>query len=118
MSKRLELKSPFFNGVSFQVYGAPDGMELSDAILELSNIKGTWPVQHHTLPEHDVNWTGSEPSHSPPSGSKRDLEEGYPPHVMTQIDRLKADGITGSGIKIAIIDTGVNTCPRRCIAHY
>ncbi|EOA80850.1 uncharacterized protein SETTUDRAFT_63240, partial [Exserohilum turcica Et28A] len=29
-------------------------------------------------------------------------------HVMTQIGRLRADGITGSGIKIAIIDTGVD----------
>ena len=27
---------------------------------------------------------------------------------MTQIDRLKADGITGSGTKIAVIDTGVS----------
>lgn len=93
-------------------------MEVSDAIMKLSNIKGTWPVQHHTLPEHDVKWTGSEPSHSPLSGSKRDMEEDYPPHVMTQIDKLKADGITGSGIKIAIIDTGVKTYLRRRLAHY
>ncbi|KAM3454105.1 hypothetical protein NHJ6243_008967 [Beauveria neobassiana] len=29
-------------------------------------------------------------------------------HVMTQVDKLHAAGFTGSGIKIAIIDTGVN----------
>lgn len=32
----------------------------------------------------------------------------FTPHVMTQVDMLRADGITGKGVKIAVIDTGVS----------
>lgn len=31
----------------------------------------------------------------------------YPPHAMMQVDKLRSKGITGKGIKIAMIDTGV-----------
>jgi subtilisin family serine protease len=33
---------------------------------------------------------------------------GNGPHVMTQVDRLHAKGITGKGVKIAVIDSGVS----------
>lgn len=109
ISKRLELESRFFHGLSFQVNYVPDGMKASEAIVKLMGVKSVWPVQHHTLPDYDTKWTGTKPSSLHPSGSKRDITRQYPPHVMTQIGRLRADGITGSGIKIAIIDTGVGT---------
>lgn len=32
----------------------------------------------------------------------------YPPYVMAQIDKLHDQGITGKGIKIALIGTGVS----------
>lgn len=32
----------------------------------------------------------------------------YSPHVMTQVDRLHREGYTGKGIKIAILDTGID----------
>lgn len=48
--------------------------------------------------------------------SKRDDDNGanayanntFSPHVMVQADKLHAKGITGKGIKIAVIDTGVS----------
>ncbi|KAG6089177.1 hypothetical protein E4U30_008419 [Claviceps sp. LM220 group G6] len=30
------------------------------------------------------------------------------PHIMTQVDKLRAKGITGKGVKIAVIDTGID----------
>jgi hypothetical protein len=36
--------------------------------------------------------------------------DGYATHVMTQVDRVHAKGITGAGIRIAVIDSGVRTC--------
>ncbi|EUC27525.1 hypothetical protein COCCADRAFT_41775 [Bipolaris zeicola 26-R-13] len=76
--------------------------------MKLPGVKNMWPVQHHTLPDYDTKWVGTEPSKLNSSLFKRDVIGNYPPHVMTQIDRLRADGITGSGIKIAVIDTGVD----------
>ncbi|GJN68090.1 hypothetical protein PLICBS_002133 [Purpureocillium lilacinum] len=32
----------------------------------------------------------------------------FSPHVMTQVDKLHAKGITGKGVKVAILDTGVD----------
>lgn len=37
-----------------------------------------------------------------------DTSASYPPYVMAQIDKLHAQGITGKGIKIALIGTGVS----------
>lgn len=34
--------------------------------------------------------------------------DGYAPHVMTQVDRLHKKGVYGKGIKIAVLDTGVD----------
>ena len=34
--------------------------------------------------------------------------DSFTPHVMTQVDKLKAENITGKGIKVGIVDTGVD----------
>ncbi|KAG6061713.1 hypothetical protein E4U17_000053 [Claviceps sp. LM77 group G4] len=35
-------------------------------------------------------------------------KDTFAPHVMTQVDRLRAKGITGKGVKIAVIDSGID----------
>ncbi|KAI8803811.1 peptidase S8/S53 domain-containing protein [Cladochytrium replicatum] len=42
------------------------------------------------------------------TGSKSTAPSDYSPHVMTQVDRLRAEGYAGKGIRISIIDTGVD----------
>lgn len=32
----------------------------------------------------------------------------FSPHVMTQVDRLRSQGVVGEGIKVAVVDTGVS----------
>jgi subtilisin family serine protease len=32
----------------------------------------------------------------------------YPPHALTGVDKLQAEGLNGTGIKIGIIDSGVD----------
>lgn len=32
----------------------------------------------------------------------------YAPHVLTQVDRLNAKGYKGQGLKIAVVDTGID----------
>jgi subtilisin family serine protease len=36
------------------------------------------------------------------------LKNTFSPHVMTGVDKLHAEGLNGNGIKIAVIDTGVD----------
>lgn len=31
----------------------------------------------------------------------------FSPHAMTQVDRLRNQGVVGKGIKVAVVDTGV-----------
>ncbi|KEP44972.1 minor extracellular protease vpr protein, partial [Rhizoctonia solani 123E] len=56
--------------------------------------------------------------HSPPKLSSRQVIEGiagttvpkdmFSPHVMTGVDKLHAEGYFGKGVKIGIIDTGID----------
>ncbi len=35
-------------------------------------------------------------------------KDQFPPHVMTGVDKLHAEGYTGAGVSIAVIDSGVD----------
>lgn len=71
-----------------------------------------WPVTVIPRPNDEVVWTGTpkDPEHA--DMRKRQEAEGkdvFSTHVQTQIDLLREEGITGKGIKIAVIDTGVSS---------
>ncbi|KAJ6260039.1 Cucumisin [Drechslerella dactyloides] len=34
--------------------------------------------------------------------------DAYPPHLQGNVNKLRAEGLTGSGIKIAVVDTGID----------
>jgi len=43
------------------------------------------------------------------SNAKRDaFEDVYSTHVMTQVDLLKKKGFTGKGIRVGVVDTGID----------
>lgn len=53
--------------------------------------------------------------HTPPAQSHREQREVYPyvnssvnPHAMTGVDKLHEAGILGKGVKIAILDSGID----------
>ena len=72
-------------------------------------MKQVWPIEVVYLPSDERVWAG-DPSHK--TGNllitrNNGTDAPYPPHVMVQVDKLKAEGITGKGVKIAVIDSGV-----------
>ncbi|KAH8773461.1 subtilase [Diaporthe sp. PMI_573] len=105
VSQRVNLQSKVFRGVSFQVDG-PD-KEAANRIAALPQVKQLWPVPLIRVPELDVSWTGTD---NPPSRYKRQANstDSWPPHVLTQVDKLRAKGFTGEGFRIGIVDTGID----------
>lgn len=77
------------------------------SIASTATVKNVWPVREHARPNATVHSSGKP--------GPRDLEkrqdngsDTFGPHVMTQVDKLRAEGYTGKGVKIALIDTGVS----------
>lgn len=73
-------------------------------------VKNVWPNRLIPRPDDNVIWTAPSGSGSLASRQaiKRAIQnDTFTPHVMTQVDKLHAKGLTGKDVKIAIIDTGV-----------
>ncbi|KAF9872418.1 subtilase [Colletotrichum karsti] len=105
VSQRLSLNSKIFKGVSISVENANN--DTATKIAGLPQVKQLWPVPLISVPKLDITWTGKDKT---PSKYKRQTNstDAWPPHVMTQVDRLRAKGFTGLGLKIGIVDTGID----------
>ncbi|KAG8937484.1 hypothetical protein FRC00_005016, partial [Tulasnella sp. 408] len=96
-SLRTEYNTPgIFVGATINLESDRDLNILAD-IPHVANI---WPVYLHS---------------TPPLTESRDLVletayafDTFAPHVMTGVDKLHAEGFLGEGIKIAILDSGVD----------
>lgn len=90
-----------------------DPLSTSNKIASVPSVKQVWPVQRYKRPANTtISSISSDSSHlSDASDLLRRATSGkdsYAPHVAVQVDKLHAEGITGKGIKIGIIDTGVD----------
>ncbi|GME36314.1 putative subtilisin-like serine protease pr1c protein [Neofusicoccum parvum] len=121
ITKRLDFTSNIFSGASFAVTavnGPADDDEFRRALEDVPEIKAVYPINTYYL-------TGSEMRASPygsgdvfeeqlerrqePEASPQDsIDTIFSTHVMTGVDRLHAENITGAGVKIAILDTGID----------
>ncbi|KAL7948049.1 subtilisin-like protein [Trichoderma barbatum] len=113
-TRRMNLNYTLFKGASFQLDAVDlDPRSTVSKIISVPSVKQVWPVQRYKRP---VNSTISSISND--SSHLRDASElvrratskidAYGPHVAVQADKLHAEGITGKGIRISIIDTGVD----------
>ncbi|KAJ2892836.1 subtilase [Zalerion maritima] len=110
-SPRMNLTYSLFKGASIQLHDSDESstdLQIAE-ISAMSKVKKVWPVRLYPVPDHEVVWTARDVD-APITMRKRQDEEAddYSTHVMTQVDLLRAEGITGEGIKIAIIDTGID----------
>ncbi|KAK2000457.1 subtilase [Colletotrichum falcatum] len=103
VSQRLSLDSKVFKGVSFSVEDHTD--ETAGRIAALPQVKRLWPVSLIKMPELDVSWTGKD---AKLLRRQTNSSTSWPPHVQTQVDRLRAEGFTGAGLRVGIVDTGVD----------
>lgn len=113
-SKRMGLPYSLFKGASVQLDAVSlDPQAATTKIASIVPVKNVWPVMRYQNPEPgkfastsgDKGNLASVSQHV--SGSAADTEAGYAPHVSTQIDKLHAEGYTGKGIRVGVIDSGV-----------
>ncbi|KAJ4268870.1 hypothetical protein NW762_002941 [Fusarium torreyae] len=110
---RMRYNYKLFKGASIQLTDVDNADDIADKMAMLPGIKQKWPVKVYSLPKPEVHWTGS-PGMEYTAVQKRGFEERdvvndtFSPHVMTQVDKLRAEGATGKGLKVALVDSGVD----------
>jgi len=112
VTPRANLSYKLFQGASINIRNTNDAEYLSTVILAKSQVKNIWPVRAIQIPLPTSISVGNGVQARDASGKvRRAVENGtdtFTPHVMTQVDKLRAEGITGKGIRIGIVDTGVD----------
>ncbi|KAH7313735.1 subtilase [Stachybotrys elegans] len=116
---RMRLDFGLFKGASIQLEDGDNAEAAMAQIARLPSVKNVWPVRTMSRPEpakrhnttaRDFTTRQHFGSDSTPS-RRRQVNEpgsGYSPHVMTQVDKVHTEGITGRDITIAVIDTGID----------
>ncbi|KAM0277634.1 hypothetical protein ACHAQH_005662 [Verticillium albo-atrum] len=105
---KFNIDSSLFKGVSIQINGTivdNENHEQMAKIAQISRVRNVWPVVKVPNPKLIP---AKAPSGNPEALKRRRERQGYTPHVMTQIDKLHAMNITGQGMKIAIVDDGID----------
>ncbi|EON99722.1 putative minor extracellular protease vpr protein [Phaeoacremonium minimum UCRPA7] len=109
-SPRMKLDFKLFKGVSVQFNDLDKAEESAAAIAALPAVKSIWPQRLYQMPKptvHQILGDGTDIAAA--TATKRQFEnDTFSTHVMTQVDKLRAEGNVGTGIKVAVIDTGVD----------
>ncbi|KAI5919318.1 peptidase S8/S53 domain-containing protein [Camillea tinctor] len=112
---RMNLDSRLFKGASFQVkdLGDHNRQLFLSKLRDKPLVKNAWPVRIVKLGMPQATTNGQAKTQVSPSREtvdKRQLmgNDTFSPHVMTQVDKLRAKGITGKGFRVAIVDSGVD----------
>ncbi|KAL7950686.1 peptidase S8/S53 domain-containing protein [Trichoderma barbatum] len=115
-SKRMSLSYSLFKGASIQLDAIDlDPHSASTKIASLTSVKHVWPVRHfqhlvngRSASENDnLNSLNSLSGHWSRAATASDIDS-YAPHALTQVDKLHAEGYTGKGIRVGIVDSGVD----------
>ncbi|KAH7162210.1 peptidase S8/S53 domain-containing protein [Dactylonectria estremocensis] len=108
---RMEFDFALFKGISIQFNDHERAEELALQMLEMPAVRSMWPVKVYGIPEPRIDWQGT-PGREYATLKKRSAYETakdvFSPHVMTQVDKLRGEGYTGKGVKLAVIDSGVD----------
>ncbi|KAG6313820.1 hypothetical protein E4U44_002230 [Claviceps purpurea] len=108
---RMKLEFELFNGLSFQLHDLKTSKEKVAKYAEMPAVKAVHPVMLYDMPNPKVEWIAPKDSTFERSGLASRAEgepDTFSTHVMTQVDKLRAKGITGKGVKVAVVDTGID----------
>lgn len=105
----MNLNYSLFKGVSIQLQNTTNEDEAVKKIDAMAEVKQIWPVRIFNVPDDEIVWTGRGQSVEQATADLKkrqaDGNDTFSPHAMTQVDLLRAEGIVGTGIRVAVIDT-------------
>lgn len=114
----MNLTYSLFKGTSFQLHDTATEDDTVQQISDMTAVKQIWPLRIYNLPKDEIvsvggsatadGAAGSSPLRRRAGSNSTSSADTFSPHVMTQVDKLRALGYTGKGVKLAIIDSGVD----------
>ncbi|KAJ4393102.1 hypothetical protein N0V93_002309 [Gnomoniopsis smithogilvyi] len=115
-TSRMVLNYTLFQGASFRINDISLERTHASKIATMSTVKQMWPLRNYTIPEIQrknlvFNPNGTIDSigdNAIPDADTVSRRDTFSTHAMTQVDKLRAEGITGHGLRIGIVDTGVD----------
>ncbi|KAI6634342.1 hypothetical protein MCOR08_004656 [Pyricularia oryzae] len=107
---KMNLDFELFKGASIQFHDSAHVEETAAKIAEMPAIKRMWPQRLYRIPDYQVSWAGDMPDAQAKAVMRRqsDGNDTFTPHLMTQVNQLRNKGVVGKGIKVAVIDSGVD----------
>ncbi|KAF4456674.1 putative subtilisin-like serine protease [Fusarium austroafricanum] len=106
---RVKFDYELFKGVSIQFDDVSTAEEKAAKMAALPAVKNMWPVKVYSIPTPKIEWTATPGTKAPlRKRADNDTADTYSPHVQVQVDKLREKGITGHGIKVAVVDTGID----------
>lgn len=105
---RIDLRYNLFKGVSFNLQDHSALNETVETIAGHQKVKNIWPVRRLHFPRLTPTSVGNNSTTLAALAKRQQGSDTFSPHVMTQVDKLHAEGITGGGVRIGIVDTGVD----------
>ncbi|KAI1641302.1 peptidase [Biscogniauxia mediterranea] len=105
---RMDLKYKLFKGASFNLRDDPEPDVTATKIVADARVRSIWPVRKISFPKPNVTVIGNATATIDRLTKRQDEPKPFVPHVMTQVDKLHAEGYTGKGFRIGIVDTGVD----------
>ncbi|KAL2020021.1 hypothetical protein VTK56DRAFT_8924 [Thermocarpiscus australiensis] len=106
-SLRKDLRFKLFKGASIQFEDTEDADKLAAKVAQMPTVKRVYPVRRYPVPQHTVHSTGNAVEEVIAKRQEAS-NDTFTPHLMTQVNKFRDAGITGKGIKIAVIDTGTD----------
>jgi hypothetical protein len=109
-STRMKLDYKLFKGASIRFHDSDTANDQANLLGTKPAVKKMWPVRLYNVPKHEVHWVAGEDALEGGAAETRQApEDTFSPHVMTQVNQLREQGIVGEGIKVAVVDTGVSS---------
>jgi len=116
---RVNMTYALFTGCSFDLEGTTfSGLRsVRGTVGDLSTVKHIWSNEKRTVDNPSaqgtlrkrVNSRAALDAHeSLHTQRQQAANDTWSTHVMAQVDRLRAQGITGKGVKVGIVDSGVD----------
>ncbi|KAG6048181.1 hypothetical protein E4U17_007225 [Claviceps sp. LM77 group G4] len=108
---RMKLEFELFNGLSYQLHDLKTAEDKVAKYAAMPAVKAVHPVILYDMPNPKIEWIAPNAStfeRSRLASRAEGVPDTFSSHVMTQVDKLRAKGITGKGIKVAVVDTGID----------